>query len=45
MRAEDYFYQSELAFKGRTAAEKLSLGSKMQHDFIFSTGLQIFLSR
>ena len=45
MRAEDYLYRSELAFLGKTATEKLTLGSKMQHDFIFSTGLQIFLSR
>lgn len=45
MRAEDYMYRSDLAFMGRTATEKVALGSKMQHDFILSTGLQIFLSR
>lgn len=45
LRAEDYLYRSDLAFMGNAATDKLNLGSKMQHDFILSTGLQIFLSR
>jgi hypothetical protein len=45
MRAEDYMYHSRLGFQGDASASRLNFDRKMQNDFLFSTGVQIFLSR
>ena len=44
LRAEDYMYSSRLKFRDfSTPTEVFSFGSKLQNDFIFSAGLQLFL--
>ena len=44
LRAEDYMYSSRLKFRDfSNPTETFSFGSKLQNDFIFSAGLQLFL--
>jgi hypothetical protein len=45
LRAEDYMYESKIAWKANIPSEDLSLKQRTQHDFIFSAGLQLFLNR
>jgi hypothetical protein len=45
MRAEDYMYRSRLSFRGNASPDRFNFDRKMQNDVLFSTGVQIFLSR
>lgn len=46
LRAEDYMYYSGMGWRSATnPAENSSFDSRMQHDFIFSVGLQLSLNR
>lgn len=46
LRAEDYMYQSKIGWRDATdPTANFDLGAKMQHDFVFSAGLQLFMNR
>jgi hypothetical protein len=46
LRAEDYMYYSGMGWRSATnPAQNFAFESRMQHDFIFSAGLQLFLNR
>lgn len=46
LRAEDYMYQAKLrASNVADPTANFDLGAKVQHDFIFSAGLQLFMNR
>jgi outer membrane protein W len=46
LRAEDYMYYTGMGWRSSIdPAENFGFDSRMQHDFIFSAGLQLFLKR
>lgn len=46
LRGEDYMYYSNMGFQSSTdPAKNFSFDSRIQHDFVLSAGLQVFLNR
>ena len=45
LRGEDYIYQAKIGWSGANASERFAFNSRMQHDFVFSAGFQLNLSR
>jgi hypothetical protein len=45
LRAEDYIYRSKIGWDARIPNESFSFGARTNNDFVFSAGLQFFLSR
>jgi hypothetical protein len=45
VRAEDYIYQSQLRYVGSIPARDMEFDAKLQHDFVFSAGLQMVFWR
>jgi hypothetical protein len=46
LRAEDYMYQSKIGFKDAfDPSDNFEFKKKLQNDFVFSAGLQVFLGR
>ena len=45
VRVEDYIYQGRLGWRASDASESFTFPEKMQHDFVISAGLQMFLNR
>ena len=45
VRVEDYIYQGRLGWRSANSAESFAFPEKMQHDFVISAGLQVFLNR
>ena len=46
LRAEDYIYQSKIGFRDAfDPSNNFDLDKKMQHDFVLSAGLQLFMNR
>jgi len=46
LRAENYMYYSKMGWKSSIApSEDLTFDSRLQHDFVLSAGLQLFLNR
>ncbi|HVX38548.1 MAG TPA: hypothetical protein VHB25_03160 [Gemmatimonadaceae bacterium] len=44
VRAEDYMYQAKLGWNAVNANNSYTFNSRMQHDFVFSAGLQFMLN-
>jgi hypothetical protein len=44
LRVEDYMYQSKIGWKATDPTESFSFDSKLQNDFVFSVGLQLFMN-
>lgn len=44
LRAEDYMYQAKLGWNATNATESYTFNSRMQHDFVFSAGMQFMLN-
>ena len=45
VRVEDYIYQGRLGWAATNPSESFTFPEKMQHDFVISAGLQVFLNR